>query len=75
MRSAVLLAMPDRDPILRRCPNCDAQYKVVRLEVNQSDNFREITCVSCGGPLQGRDGKSALKYFLVDKRGGRKRHG
>jgi hypothetical protein len=66
--------MPDREPILRRCTNCDAQYKVVRLDVNPTDHFREITCVSCGGPLQGRDGKSALKYFLVDARKGRKRH-
>jgi hypothetical protein len=63
--------MDDRT-ILRRCPNCDAQYKVVRVEVSPTDNFREITCVSCGGPLQGRDGKSALKYFLASERKGRR---
>jgi hypothetical protein len=28
----------------------------------------EITCRSCGGPLQGREGRFLLKYFLVDKR-------
>jgi hypothetical protein len=25
----------------------------------------QITCRSCGAPLQGREGKDILKYFLV----------
>jgi len=64
----MLLAMNDRVTTLQKCPSCDAQYKVVGVEVNPTDKFREITCLSCGGPLQGRDGKSALKYFLASKR-------
>ena len=27
----------------------------------------EITCRDCCGPLQGREGASLLKYFLVDR--------
>jgi hypothetical protein len=31
---------------------------------------REITCVSCRGPLQGREGPFVLKYFLVNDQNG-----
>jgi len=48
------------------CPHCGAAYKVVQVEA-ASDPV-EITCRSCGGPLQGREGRFLLKYFLVDKR-------
>jgi predicted Zn finger-like uncharacterized protein len=48
------------------CPHCGAAYKVVQIEA-PSDPV-EITCRSCGGPLQGREGRFLLKYFLVDKR-------
>ena len=50
------------------CPNCAAKYEVVRVEgprVPTTD--REITCVSCGGPMNGREGKFILKYFLVER--------
>ena len=60
--------MNDKEPVLRRCPNCDAKYKVIRVEVSPTDKFREITCVACGGPLQGREGTWALKYFLASER-------
>ena len=56
------------DTILRACPNCAAQYKVVCIEVVPTDGFREITCKACGSPLQGREGKSIFKYFLVSER-------
>ena len=55
------------DTMLRACPNCAAQYKVVRIEVVPTDAFREITCKACGGPLQGREGRSIFKYFLVSE--------
>ena len=48
------------------CPHCGAAYKVVQIEA-PSDPV-EVTCRSCGGPLQGREGRFLLKYFLVDKR-------
>ena len=60
------------EPTLFRCPNCDAQYKVVRAEAPPSPNDHEITCLSCGAPLNPRVGKFVLKYFLV---GGRRKRG
>jgi predicted Zn finger-like uncharacterized protein len=56
---------PMTNIMLRACPNCDARYKVVRVESGPTDKFCEITCKSCGGRLEGRDGTSILKYFLV----------
>jgi len=47
------------------CPNCAVSYKLVRVEVNVTSPYREITCLKCGGPLNGRDGRSILKYFLA----------
>jgi predicted Zn finger-like uncharacterized protein len=47
------------------CPHCDAQYKVVRIEVPPSHDD-PVACLSCGGPLHAREGKFALKYFRVD---------
>jgi hypothetical protein len=38
------------------------------VQVEAPSDPVEITCRSCGGPLQGRDGRFLLKYFLVDKR-------
>jgi hypothetical protein len=51
-----------------RCPTCEAKYEVVRAEAPPGPTTdREITCVSCGGPLNGREGKFILKYFLVER--------
>jgi transcription elongation factor Elf1 len=47
------------------CPNCNALYKVVRLESKSTEGNRQITCRSCGAPLQGREATFNLKYFLV----------
>jgi predicted RNA-binding Zn-ribbon protein involved in translation (DUF1610 family) len=48
------------------CPNCAAKYELVRVEAPPgATTDREITCVSCGGPLNGREGKFILKYFMV----------
>jgi predicted RNA-binding Zn-ribbon protein involved in translation (DUF1610 family) len=48
------------------CPVCGAQYKLVRVE-DKAAVDRQITCRSCGGPLQGRDGRFILKYFMVSR--------
>jgi hypothetical protein len=50
------------------CPNCHARYKLVRVECDDVDFDGQITCRSCGAPLQGREGKDILKYFLVGRR-------
>ena len=50
------------------CPNCAAKYEFVRVEAPRVPTTdREITCVSCGGPMNGREGKFILKYFLVER--------
>ena len=45
-----------------RCPTCDAEYVVVRVEAPATHD-NPLLCLGCGGPLQNRDGKFALKYF------------
>ena len=48
------------------CPSCAAKYEVVRVEAPPGPTVdRDITCVSCGAPLNGREGQLVLKYFLV----------
>jgi predicted RNA-binding Zn-ribbon protein involved in translation (DUF1610 family) len=46
------------------CPNCDAEYKLVRVEAPPTHDG-QLTCLSCGGPLRNRQGRFALKYFRV----------
>ena len=52
-----------------KCPNCDALYQIVKVEADPKSADREITCIACGGPLPGREGKFVLKYFLLRKAG------
>ena len=52
---------------LFNCPNCNAQYKLVRAEADHAGSYRQIECYHCGGPLNGREGQHILKYFLVDR--------
>jgi predicted RNA-binding Zn-ribbon protein involved in translation (DUF1610 family) len=71
--------MTDRQPVTRfDCPNCGAHYRLVRVEAPANTPDREITCRSCGAPLQAREGRYILKYFLVERpriqaRAGRRR--
>ena len=60
-----------------RCPTCQTEYLVVRVEVPPTHEGGELLCLSCGGPLRSREGKFALKYFRDGakkeiKRNGRK---
>jgi len=48
------------------CGNCGAQYKVVRVEAPTAAD-REIACLRCAEPLEAREGRFALKYFLVGR--------
>ena len=49
------------------CPTCTAKYEIVRVEAPPGPTTdREILCEVCGGPLQSREGKFLLKYFLVE---------
>lgn len=49
------------------CPHCGEQYKIVETEAGPETVNREITCLTCGGPLQGRRGKYIRKYFRIKK--------
>ena len=49
------------------CPNCGAVYEVVYVEAEIVALNRELACLSCGGPLQARQGRFALKYFLLER--------
>jgi len=64
--------MTELQPPPFKCPNCDALYKVVRVEAGPAKT-REITCRKCGGPLRGREGQHVLKYFLLRPSGEFKR--
>ena len=50
------------------CPNCSALYQLVCVEADTIAVDRELSCLSCGGPLQGRQGRFVLKYFLLGHR-------
>ncbi len=58
--------MPKSSPERFDCPDCGAQYKLVRVEAD-AEQDRQITCCRCGAPLNGREGAFALKYFLVGR--------
>ena len=45
---------------------CGAQYKVARQEAPPNQNG-EVTCLSCGAPLDPREGEFVLKYFRVKR--------
>jgi hypothetical protein len=67
--SAITILGPMSNPLSVRfkCPNCEARYEVVRIEEPPRPTHREVTCLSCGGPLLGRDGRFLLKYFLIER--------
>ena len=52
------------------CPHCKAKYDAVRMEAPPVEADTEIICISCRGPLRGREGPFVLKYFLVSRREG-----
>jgi hypothetical protein len=52
---------------LFKCPNCGSQYKLVRVEAEPDPSHGRMECRHCGGPLNGREGRFILKYFLIDR--------
>jgi predicted RNA-binding Zn-ribbon protein involved in translation (DUF1610 family) len=59
--------MEQEQPNIFRCTTCGAAYKVVRIEAPAAHD-KEVVCLSCGAPLSAREGRFALKYFLVGDR-------
>ena len=65
-----LRRMSDRvPPSPFRCPNCKASYQVVKVAAAQVLCEAQLTCLSCGGPLNEREGRYVLKYFFTDRAG------
>lgn len=48
------------------CPHCAAKYALVKVE-GPSPVDATVRCISCGGPLDGRENTFILKYFLVER--------
>jgi predicted Zn finger-like uncharacterized protein len=46
------------------CPRCATAYKVVHAEAEDAAGDDAVPCLQCGAPLQGREGRFLLKYFL-----------
>jgi hypothetical protein len=49
------------------CRNCEALCRLVREEAGPESRDRQVTCLACGEPFPGREGKFILKYFLLAK--------
>jgi hypothetical protein len=49
------------------CLNCKALYELVKVEASLETIDRALTCLVCGAPLPGREGKFVLKYSLLRK--------
>jgi hypothetical protein len=62
------------EPTKFYCPTCETPYKVVRVEAPATHD-KQLLCLSCGGPLQSREGKFALKYFKTDGSSAERRNG
>jgi hypothetical protein len=56
-----------------KCPSCAALYQVVKAEAGPETEASELACLTCVAPLNPRDGKFVLKYFLL--REGRRKCG
>jgi len=68
-----LLTMANQPPVTRfECSNCGAHYRLVRVEAGAGTTSREITCRSCGAPLQAREGRYILKYRSTKNTGARR---
>jgi hypothetical protein len=59
------LVIPPPTPFA--CPTCGIRYKLVRAEADGVSVSSQLMCRGCGGPLNGREGRFVLKYFLVDR--------
>jgi predicted Zn finger-like uncharacterized protein len=53
------------DKVLFHCPNCNALYQIVKIELGPEATARQVTCRPCGAPLPSRQGKFVVKYFLL----------
>ena len=62
------------EPIPFTCPSCEAEYKIVAIDVCDPQRGK-IPCLKCDALFPAGEGRVALKYFLVQRPSGRKRNG
>jgi len=49
------------------CPQCQARYKIVRVDAGLQTINRPVYCKVCRRPFTSREGEDILKYFLTDR--------
>jgi hypothetical protein len=59
--------MAEDGPVLLRCENCNAAYRVIKVDAGPETVDRQVACCVCSASLPGRDGNTVLKYFLTGK--------
>jgi len=60
------------EPIPFTCPACEAEYKIVTIEVCDLQQGK-IRCLKCDALFPAAEGRVAFKYFLVRRPTGGKR--
>ena len=50
------------------CSNCEALYKVVKVEAGPETIFSEVTCRVCGAPVPNREDNSSSNTSCCEKR-------
>ena len=56
--------MSKSEPILFTCPICEAEYKIVTIELCDVQQGK-IPCLKCDALFPAGEGHIAFKYFLV----------
>jgi hypothetical protein len=56
--------MSQSEPIPFRCPGCEAEYKIVTIEVCDVQQGK-LRCLRCDTLLPTGEGRVAFKYFLL----------
>jgi hypothetical protein len=49
------------------CLDCKALYQLHKVEAGLETVDQALTCLVCGAPLPGREGKFVIKYSLLRK--------
>ena len=62
---ACAMVQPRAVPFI--CLQCQALYKVFRVQRPSSASSKPVFCKTCRRPFDSTDGHDILKYFLVDK--------
>ena len=63
-----LLTMSQSEPIPFRCPGCEAEYKLVTIEICEGVQGK-LRCLRRDAMFPAREGRVAFKYFLVGDQG------